>query len=198
MQKSKLIKQQKKANDYIRLLGWILVIIVPTILIINTYISTYRESLKVTFDIEVTPNSVYVEEFILSSELQTIDLVVDWIEFKRPNQSNSGELSDGSYTFHISYTVKPGISVSQVMVTPVLQTKWASIREVGASQLIGSSAVEYKIDFNHLMPQRPLYFIKVDEPILYLKISLVQQIGSNQIPHTYYVIYDLTHQYPSN
>jgi hypothetical protein len=198
MGKMKLNKTKKQANDYIRIFGWIMVVIIPLFLITGTYIKTYQESLKVSFDSEATSESLYIQDFLIVDDIQTIELMISWIEFKRPTLDTNGDLMGGSYTFHISYVAEPGISVSQVVVTPVLQTKWASIREVGVTQMIGSSATEFKLDFNYSMPQRPLYFVQINEPILYLRISLVQHIGATQFPHTYYVIYDLTNEYPIN
>jgi hypothetical protein len=198
MNKRGLQKTKKSTQYYMRIIGWILVIILPLSLIVGTYISTYRESLKVSFESELTDSSVFINQFIEIDEIQTIDLEINWIEFKKPIMNTTGELVNGSYTFAISYQENSSGSISQVMVTPVLQTQWANVREVGSSQLISNEFSTFKIDFNYEMPQKPLYFIKVNEPILYLKVTLVQTIGGNQIPHIYYVMYDLTNEFPTN
>ena len=189
---------KKSAQYYMRIIGWILVIILPATLIASTYISTYRDSLKVSFEPEITDSSVFISQFIDIDDIQLIDLEIDWLEFKRPIRNTEGELINGSYTFQIAYQENSNNSINQVMVTPVLQTKWLDVREAGSQQIIGNAFSSFKIDFNYEMPQTPLYFINVTEPTLYLKVTIVQTIADNQIHHIYYVMYDLSDEFPTN
>jgi hypothetical protein len=186
--------KQKKVLDR---LGIILVIVVPLLLITFTYIFSYTSSLKVSFDDVITEDSIYIKNYITIDEVDAISLTIDWKTLSSPKKVED-VLSNGFYTFELSYESNDNYQVNQVSITPVLQTKWADIRSVGETINLSENMVtQSKIDFNFELPMKPLYFINVEEPILYLKISFVNSINNLNVPYTIYVKYELTDIYPS-
>lgn len=186
--------KQKKVLDR---LGIILVIVVPFLLITFTYIFSYTSSLKVSFDDVITEDSIYIKNYITIDEVDAISLTIDWKTLSSPKKVED-VLSNGFYTFELSYESNDNYQVNQVSITPVLQTKWADIRSVGETINLSENMVtQSKIDFNFELPMKPLYFINVEEPILYLKISFVNSINNLNVPYTIYVKYELTDIYPS-
>lgn len=179
----------------LKLLGWFFVIIIPSILISYTYISSYVNSQKVTFD----DTSTQITDFVQIDDLVDINLVVEWISFDKPIRDSQNELSNGSYVFHISYVNDTNHPIYNVYVLPVLQTDWANISEKGELKPISPTSVtNFQINFNHLLPLKPLYFVKVEEPILYLKISYQIEVSGQLVTKIKYVEYLLDNVYPIN
>lgn len=186
--------KQTQPQKKLKAMGWLFVIIIPLILTGFTYVDTYFKSQKVTFD----ETSTNIKNFVSFDELVDIELVIDWVNYDTPVMGSNGELINGSYMFHISYINDSTQPVYNVYVLPVLQTDWADIKEMGELKPISATSVtSFEIDFNHKLPIKPLYFVSVDEPVLYLKVTYQIEVSGSLVTKTKYVEYRLTDDFPS-
>lgn len=174
--------------------GWLFVIIIPLSLIGYTYIHNYVKSQKVTFD----ESSTNISHFVAYDELVDIELVIDWVSYDTPVIGSNNELTDGEFTFHISYINSSPTPIYNVYVLPLLQTDWADIKVIGELKPISTTSVtSFEIEFNHRLPVKPLYFVVIKEPVLYLKVTYQVEVSGSMVTKTKYVKYHLTDDFPS-
>jgi hypothetical protein len=151
----------------------------------------------VHFDAEVTEQTTYVKAFVEADALEAITLTIDWTELKNPQETTDPVgWTGGYYKFTVFFTSKETYTVGNVRVTPVLQTKWADMRSMIAQQSLSTTARSFQIDFNYDLPTRPLWFVKVTDPMLYLKVEYTYQTPTGQINKTEYVRVDLSELSP--
>jgi hypothetical protein len=201
MSMNKNIKgQQKKIGFWawihqnrIKIAGFLFIVILPVAFVIAVYVGAYANNNKVHFDAEVTAQTNYVRSFLDTDELEAITLSIDWTELKNPSETTDPVgYTGGYYKFSAYYTAKEGYNVGNVSITPVLQTKWTDMRSMIAQQSLSTSVRSFQIDFNFDLPTRPLWFVNVTDPVLYLKVDYTYQTPTGQINKTEYVSIDLS------
>lgn len=187
-----------KIRRVIHKIGFVFVVVIPLSLIAYSYVNHYISNRKVTFDSSISNMSTYVSSFTTLNELEHINLIFDWKTYAQPKESEDKALIDGYFTFEFTYEPINNSDVHQVTLTPVLQTEWVNVRSLGSTiTLVPYMSSEGKIDFNYRLPLKPLYFITVNNPILYLKIDYTILNAGFNVPYTNYIRIDLSKYSPN-
>jgi len=175
-------------------------IIIPISLIIIAYAGTYNAYKKVSFQ-DLTDENLseitYIKDFKDIDDLDYIDLTIEWKTLKNPVFNDDDSIDTGYYHFNIAYEAKSTYDVTQVVVTPVLQTNWVNYRSIGTASALNPSN-SFLITFNYELPVRKLLFINVTDPILYLKIDITYETANETIEQTQYVAYTLDDKLPES
>ena len=173
-------------------------ILIPLALIFTAYIGSYTANRKVTFDAEITKDSVYIKEFINPDEINAFTLNIVWNELKHPVDTvGSQYFENGYYKFNITYEVNDNFNVKNVTVIPVLQTDWKNLRSMGSPV----SLTDYPIVivyFDYELPIKPLLFVTVNEPYLYLMVHYTLSSAGQDVEFTEYVRFSLSDLNPMN
>lgn len=172
-------------------------VLLPIILVFIAYIGTFTNQKKVHFDPAVTEETVFITKFVDPDELDALTLDITWYELRHPVLDDNDELTNGSYTFDIFYTAKENYDVISVSVTPVLKTEWTDLRGMGSLTTLYTSSRRVSIPFNYELPVKPLWFIEVTDPILYLKVDYTFSSAGSQVQKTGYVRLVLENLNPS-
>jgi len=168
------------------------IILAPLTLVAVSYIGSYTSNRIAYFDIEETAESVYIKKFKDIDEIQGFEIFVEWAELKNAYQPVDSELwVGGYYTFDIWYEANPNYTINSIFITPLLQTDWTDMRTVGNRVTITENQKNIAIEFNYHLPVRPLPFVSVSEPNLYLKVEYNVSYGGNVVNKVDYVKYSL-------
>jgi len=186
------------------------IIVVPIALILTIYIGSFANNSKVHFDQTETAETVYIKDFIrinpekldvgddfyyIIDQIDEVKIYLRWDQLILPvKNSETGNLENGAYKFKAYYTQNSGFVVSSFNVTPVLQTGWTDIRSIGSQVSIQNSIpanANININFNYRMPVTPLLFVKIESPILYLKVNYAVQVSGQPTAKTVYLQFDL-------
>ena len=180
-------------------------VLTPLLLIVIGYLSPYLQSTRVTFDLEVTEESVYVRNFKSLDELDDITLYVDWLILTKPTVNEDGSLSNGSMEFRITYEVENNKDIKYVTVTPVIQPLFSSSRDIAQPRVIlpfgnTTSDTIFTINHNLLYPHNPMFLVTVSDPILYLRITYNEVLSDriDPVSVTEYVSIRLSELYPEH
>ena len=165
--------------------------IIPLALIFTAYYGAYSSNRRVHFDPEVTGDTVYTKDFVEKDQIDEITLHIEWTALRSPDLNEDDELVGGYYDFNMHYTINQNFVVSNVTVTPVLQTPWTNIRSIGSQTTLTQSVRQVRITFNYELPVNPLWFVTVDEANLYLKVNYTVQLQNYNVDKVAYVIYRL-------
>ncbi len=168
------------------------VVMIPIALILTVYIGAYANNKKVHFDQVAGPETTYVRDFVDLDGIDAFSLDITWHELKKPIEDEEGHLSGGYYKFQIFYTPKENYQVLSVQITPVLQTDWAEMRAISSNTInILPSSRDFVVGFDYVLPVRPLWFVEVTDPNLYLKVDYTFVSAGNQVTKTAYVVLPL-------
>jgi hypothetical protein len=168
------------------------IILAPLTLVAVSYIGSYTSNRIAYFDIEETAESIYIKKFKDIDEIQGFEIFVEWAELKNAYQTEGSELwVGGYYTFDIWYEANPNYTINSIYVTPLLQTDWTDMRTVGNRVTITENQKNIAIEFNYHLPVKPLPFISVSEPNLYIKVEYNVSYGGTVINKVDYVKYSL-------
>ncbi|MDO9629787.1 MAG: hypothetical protein Q7I99_07775 [Acholeplasmataceae bacterium] len=168
--------------------------VIPVALVLSAYIGAYTNNQKVHFDAEVTSNTVFIKEFTDIEEIDAFELSIVWQELKNPVESEvDGEkvLTGGFYKFNMFYTAKPNYTVNSVTATAVLKTPWTDVRSMAAPAPLSTTVRSIQVNFNYDLPLRPLWFVEVSDPILYLKLDYTFMSAGNPLTKTVYIAFPL-------
>jgi hypothetical protein len=201
-------KQQLKVSRAKRIFSWIHVnrlkivlfaffVILPIAFVTTLYIATYTTYKKVHFDNEVTAETSFIKTFVEMDEIEEFDFVFQWTELRNPKLSTiTNELEGGYYKFQMHYTQKSGYQISNLKVTPVLQTMWTDMRSIGNPVVLITTPKNVQVNFNYELPVSPLWFVTVTDPILYLKLEYTYQTASTPIQKVVYISFNLSELTP--
>ena len=171
-------------------------IVLPLTLITLLYTQTYSQSKNIYFDQTIQPETVFIRTFQKPDELDEFDLLFDWLEYRVPKENPAGELENGYYTLSLQYVPKGNFNLTQVHATVVLQVPWTSYRSVTVPTQIFSNPRYFFIPFNFDLPANPLWFVRVTDPIMYIKLDYQYQSASTFINKTAYISIDLRNFQP--
>jgi hypothetical protein len=169
-------------------------VVLPIALVLTVYIGAYTNNQKVHFDAEVTETTEYIKDFTNIEDIDAFDLSIVWQELKNPVESEvDGEtvLNGGFYKFNMFYTPKTNYTVNSVNVTAVLKTPWTDVRYIAASAPISTTVRSVQVNFNHDLPLKPLWFVEVTDPVLYLKLEYTFMAAGNPLTKIAYVEFSL-------
>ncbi len=167
--------------------------ILPIALVLTAYIGSYTANRSVYFDRNITEDSEKIKDFKTLDELTGLTLDLEWSTLKKPETNDEGELVLGYYQFKATYEQQSTYDIQTISITPVLKTDWKNVSYVGNKQSPNSrNEFTLKVDFNHKLPLRPLPFVKVNDPHLYLKIEYSYLSAGQTIMKTEYVKFTLT------
>jgi hypothetical protein len=167
-------------------------VVVPLALVITSYVGTYVGSQKFYFAEELTDDVERIRDFDSPDSISAFDLSIEWTKLKHPQENEEGELENGKYYFLFRYDADKNFDVQSVTVTPLLQTDWARMRSLGSSfNLNDGVAKSTNIPFNYELPTRPLWFVNVTEPTLYLKVDYTILSAGNPVEKVAYIEYSL-------
>lgn len=179
---------QKFHENRIKIALSTFVVMIPIALILTVYIGAYVNNRRVHFDQVVGPETTYVNRFVDPDGIDALSLDITWYELKKPVEDDQGTLSGGYYKFQIFYTAKENYQVLSVKVTPVLQTDWTDMRAVSSNTFtILTSSRDFVVGFDYTLPVKPLWFVEVTDPNLYLKVEYTFVSAGNQVTKTAYV-----------
>jgi hypothetical protein len=169
-------------------------LILGLLALVLVYTIPYSKNKKVHFDGEVTETTQYITKFQKSTKFKDFNLNITWNTFVKPTKNDNGDLTGGQYSFIFKYENTSGATINSVEITPVLQTPWIDHRSLGSQVAISlNNTTTSTIPYNYELPVWPLWFVKVSDPTLYLKI-VVTKPGATPtytITETYYVRYSL-------
>lgn len=174
-------------QNRIKIVLSLFLVLIPITLILVAYVGTFTNQSKIHFDQSVTEATLYIKDFSEPDGLDALTLDITWYELKHPVEDDNGGLINGSYAFDIFYTAKENYVVTNVTVTPVLKTPWTDLRSMSSQTPIYTSARRVTIPFNYELPVRPLWFVEVTDPILYLKVDYTFTSAGNPIQKTGYI-----------
>jgi hypothetical protein len=144
----------------------------PLLLISISYITPYRISTRVSFDTELSEESIYIRNFKSINELDDITLYFKWLAIDEPVENKDGVLTDGSMTFRIRYEIENNKDIRDIRVTPVLQPLYTNIRSIEPMiQIFTFEDTDINIKHNVLYPYNPMFLVTLTDPILYLRIT---------------------------
>jgi hypothetical protein len=166
-------------------------IVLPVTVIFTAYIGTYTSNKKVHFDASQTAETVFVDQFTNIDQIDAFELFISWDELRQPVKNEEDVLTGGYYRFLMYYKEKTNYQVVSVNVTPLLQTDWVAIRSLGQTTSLTETSKGINVNFNETFPMRPLWFVQVEEPTLYLKIDYTFVTASNNLTKTIYIMYSL-------
>lgn len=172
-------------------------VLVPIALALTIYVGAYTNNNKVHFDQAVTPETTYIKDFVTQDDLDALQLHISWYELKYPVKNAEDKLEGGSYAFDLYYEAKENYEILQVSVTTVLQTPWTNIRSISSPTSLTTSSRRVSIPFNYELPVNPLWFVKVTDPALYLKVDYSFMSAGNQLSKTSYVAFYLNELNPT-
>ena len=162
-------------------------VLTPLLLIVIGYVSPYLQSTRVTFDFEVTEESVYVRNFKSLDDLEDIKLYVDWLKLTKPTENEDGSLSNGSMEFRITYEIENNKDINDITVTPVIQPLFSSNRDIAQPRIIlpfglTTSNTVFTLTHNVSYPYRPMFLVSITDPILYLKVTYNEVLSDRVDP----------------
>lgn len=162
-------------------------VLTPLLLIVIGYVSPYLQSTRVTFDFEVTEESVYVRNFKSLDDLEDITLYVDWLKLTKPTENEDGSLSNGSMEFRITYEIENNKDINDITVTPVIQPLFSSNRDFAQPRVIlpyglTTSNTVFTLTHNVLYPYSPMFLVSITDPILYLKVTYNEVLSDRVDP----------------
>lgn len=187
----KLSVWQKIHRHRIKIALLLFVILLPIAFVSIVYIGSYNANRKVHFDEVETDQSVFIKSFVSPDEIDALTLDIDWSELKHPTLDQENNLTGGYYTFKLFYTAKANYQVTQVKVTLVLQTPWTDIRSMVNEQAIQTTQRAITVPFNEILPVRPLWFVTVTDPNLYIRVTYTMNVAGTPIEKTAYVMFPL-------
>ena len=166
-----------------------LLVVVPIITVTSLYVVNYSKNKKVVFDDKTITNfkSTYftIEDDTDHQEinLETDDLIVKIkvMSIKKPifdvaNPEHEDE--KGNYVFKAKVVKKGSAEISNVSISLVLQTDWLNSKsDVKTFSLGNSYSSNQTINYNQYLPKSPLWFVKVENPNLYVKLTYNVAIG---------------------
>lgn len=168
-------------------------ILVPAAFVIALYVGDYLKYQKVTFDQVVVKDfqSTYIttDEALNHQEinLENSDVLV---KIKLDSYNVPAYYDEtGDYTFRAKYVEKANKAVSNLQITMILQTEWMDAKSAPYQTSIAKNYnAQYKITFNQILPHSPLWFVNVERPVLYVKVSYQIELGLGQteIRESYY------------
>ena len=168
------------------------IIVTPIALLLVAYLGSYTVNKVTYFDEEETAQTVYVDTYKGLDDIDGFELFITWEELKYPILvEETDTLAGGYYRFGIHYEANPNYTINTVYVTPLLQTDWTDMRSLGTVFTADTESRLFLVEFNYHLPVRPLWFVRVSEPNLYLKVEYSVSYGGNQIQKTEYVKYSL-------
>lgn len=167
-------------------------VVVPLSLIVTAYVGTYIGSQKFYFAEEWTDDVERIRDFDAPDSISAFDLSIEWTKLALPTEDEEGNLTGGYYQFLIRYDADDNFDVQSVRITTLLQTDWARMRSLGSSFTLNDGVDEATdIAFNHELPTRPLWFVNVTEPTLYLKVEYTILSAGNPVEKLSYIEYSL-------
>jgi hypothetical protein len=196
-----LTLSQKLLKYRTKLFFLLFFIIIPLIFISFSYISAYTTSRKVSFDADITDQSIFVNDFKTIDQVSPLKLNLDWYLLDLPSENTDGSLTDGQMVFRTSYEIDEGYDIRNVRVTLVLQPLFSDVRNISSETAIYNFttrdiSVEHSINY----PHSPIWLINVNEPVLYIKLEYAQYYVQtiDPITVTEYIRVPLSDQNPQN
>lgn len=202
----------------LKIVGVSFIVIVPLVLLTTIYVGSYTNNRKIHFDQQKTEQTVVIskyrkvnpEDLTLNSNFyyeindinNHLDLFIRWNEYHIPYlNSTTGNLDFGRYRFHMYYNANENVTINFVNVTPLLQTDWTPIRSLGTAIPIQTTSVaqltyNFDVSFNYRMPVRPLPLVRVDGPLLYLRITYQVLLDGVTENKRAYIQFDLNNAFP--
>lgn len=184
--------------------------IVPVITITTLYVVNYTKYQKVQFNDKTVTNfkSSYItiedekEHYEINFEMDHLIVKVKIMSIKKPIydvKDPQHEDERGNYIFQAKYVKKGNSNVSNVSLSLVLQTNWFDAKsDVKTFNLNTNYSSNQIVTFNQYLPKSPLWFVRVNSPILYAKVSYDLEIGIGKDNKSAYFKNDLKGIVPSN
>lgn len=170
-----LTLSQKLLKYRTKLFFLLFFIIIPLLFITFSYISAFTNSRQVSFDFELTDQSTYVTGFKSIDQVSPLKLNIDWYLLDLPSENTDGSYYGGNMVFRTSYEIDEGYDIRNVRVTLVLQPLYSDVRNISSETAIYDFTTrDISIEHNIAYPYSPMWLIRLDEPVLYIKLEYAQ------------------------
>ena len=179
---------KKKINIRRRFMIISFLIVIPLLLIGLLYHGTYQESTRTSFNSDATKDIVAYRSYQKIDQLDHFNFTVELDKINAPKKGDDDKLTEGYYRFVYLYTNKASVTVKNVNITPLLQTKWSNLRSLGYTTYLDAGTKRTSsVTYNFELPTTTLLFIKVERPDLYLKVRYELQGLTGLTEQTIYV-----------
>ncbi|MFA5692045.1 MAG: hypothetical protein WC907_00385 [Acholeplasmataceae bacterium] len=184
--------------------------VIPLITITTLYVVNYTKYQKVVFNDKTIKNfkSSYItiedekEHYEINFEMDHLIVKVKVMSIKKPIydvKDPEHEDERGNYIFQAKYVKKGNSNVSNVSLSLILQTDWFDAKsDVKTFNLSTNYSSNQTVAFNQYLPKRPLWFVTVNSPILYAKVSYDLELGIGSDNKSNYFKNNLKEIIPSN
>ncbi|WP_025724623.1 hypothetical protein [Acholeplasma granularum] len=171
----------------LKLILFSFLVIIPIIFVVSLYLGDYLRNKNVIFDETKITNfksTSLIQEDLTNHDviqLHTDDVVIE-IKLINYNYINYYDETDGKFVFKTRYYEKTNKTINNLKVDLVIQTDWINAKSIQqnipTTKTFGS---DKSISFNHVLPQKPLLFISVNHPNLYVKVSYNLSLPLDQV-----------------
>ncbi|CDR31081.1 Uncharacterised protein [Acholeplasma oculi] len=188
----------------LKLFLFIFIIVVPVTFIIALYLGDYLKYKNVDFGNDIQSN--FLSSYITYEDetnheiinLETPDLIVQvkLISFHIPEFYDE---TNGHYTIRAKYKTKNNVHIHGFETVFLLQTDWMNAKSEPLNMALTENfSTNRMISFNHILPHQPLWFVEVQKPNLYSKITYHIELAMDQeVTVNYYFRTDLLGLTPS-
>lgn len=150
-------------------------VVLPFIVLVSLYSGTKANGNKVYFDSN-SSTFVKTKKFVDVSKFDAFNLEIDYTEVKTLYSEVTDEYEVAKeigkkYTFSFTYENNQH-NVTNVSITPVLVGPWSSFQALSSNiALTRGTSRSVSIDFKKVTPYRPLLFVNIENPYLYLQVK---------------------------
>lgn len=185
------------------------VLLIPIAFVIALYVGDYLRYQNVTFEegevvsnfrtMDYTNEDTDDAHEVLVMETQHVIIYAKLMNIIVPEYID--ELDVGRYEFQFRYETKGSVTLQSINIRALLQTDWVDAR---SEQVINLQpprdawSTTRNIDFKYQLPVYPLWFVKVERPLLYVHLSYTYQSGFNTETVSTYFKGNLTYITPVN
>jgi hypothetical protein len=165
------------------------VVVIPIAFVAALYIGDYIKYKDVDFSLPNAQEKEIVSTFLdakIKLEDETEHQVIvfendDLIIYIKLDEIVKQQYVDtnGFYKFYTRWESKRGNDISNVNVTFILQTQWINAKSSPVTFPLNKTYpnAPREIIFNAKLPQSPLWFVTVERPDLYVKVTYDREIG---------------------
>jgi hypothetical protein len=195
---SQVRKPKRKFGEFIMAYRKIIIlglffVLLPIVVVIGVYTGTKANGEKIYFQ-EVTPDHHLSKKFINVEDFTTFNFDVEYTQVEPLYDKEDTEKVIGKkYSFNLTYT-KNVVDIKDVKVTPVLVAPWSTYKAFKNQMTLREGSKQLlQVDFEKMTPYAPLWFVNVDNPILYFQVNYK---NTQDLPEVAYLFFDLTNSNP--
>lgn len=139
----------------------------------ETNVKKFKSS-YITIEDETLHQEINLETDELIVKIKIVDIVKPLFDVKEPSHQDER----GSYTFKAKYQLKGSDTISNVVITLILQTDWLDAKSDPRNITLSTKySNNQTLQFNQFLPKKAFGIINVKNPNLYIKLSYNVGLG---------------------